>query len=69
MGDTVTQDPGGSATENGAGPELLVTEMVCAIGAALKVCAVKLRLVGAAEITGTATALTVRDTGSVAGGP
>jgi hypothetical protein len=69
MGDTVTHDPGRSATENGVVPELLVTEMVWETGGVLKAGAEKVRLAGAVEITGTASAITVSDTGSVAGGP
>jgi hypothetical protein len=68
IGDTFSHVPGCRATENAAGPESLVTLIVCEAGVALKAGDVKLRLSGAAEITGTAVSVTVSDTGSVAGG-
>ena len=69
IGETFSHDPGWSVTENGAGPESLVREIVCGVAGTLNAGAVKLRLAGAAEITGTGALVTVRETDSNADCP
>jgi hypothetical protein len=70
IGDTFSHVPGCRVTENAAGPESLVTEIVAEYGVALQAGAMKARLVGAHDITGTTALVTVSVTGRVVdGGP